>query len=83
MTQLVSSEKLAFAWLETRNKMEMQFYSDLIKLGHQVIAENNTADTLLLAQNGYDLSKIISLLNNPTFKDDTLIAIKLFMTKIP
>ena len=39
MTQLVSSEKLAVAWLETRSEMEMQVYPDLIKLGHQVIAE--------------------------------------------
>ncbi|WP_299073543.1 M24 family metallopeptidase [uncultured Paraglaciecola sp.] len=38
-TQLVSSEKLAIAWLETRSKMEMQVYPDLIALGHQVIAE--------------------------------------------
>jgi Xaa-Pro aminopeptidase len=38
-TRLVSSEKLAVAWLETRSEMEMQIYPNLIKLGHQVIAE--------------------------------------------
>jgi hypothetical protein len=38
-TQLVSSEKLAIAWLETRSEMEMQVYPNLIELGHQVIAE--------------------------------------------
>lgn len=38
-TRLVSSEKLAIAWLETRSNMEMQVYPDLIALGHQVIAE--------------------------------------------
>lgn len=38
-TQLVSSEKLAIAWLETRSNMEMQVYPDLIALGHQVVAE--------------------------------------------
>jgi hypothetical protein len=38
-TRLVSSEKLAIAWLETRSEMEMQIYPNLIKLGHQVIAE--------------------------------------------
>lgn len=38
-TRLVSSEKLAIAWLETRSDMEMQVYPNLIKLGHQVIAE--------------------------------------------
>ena len=37
--KLVSSEKLAIAWLETRSEMEMQVYPDLITLGHQVIAE--------------------------------------------
>jgi Xaa-Pro aminopeptidase len=37
--KLVSSEKLAIAWLETRSEMEMQVYPDLIALGHQVIAE--------------------------------------------
>jgi hypothetical protein len=37
--QLMSSEKLAIAWLETRSEMEMQFYPNLIELGHQVIAE--------------------------------------------
>ena len=36
---LVSSEKLAIAWLETRSEMEMQLYPNLIKLGHQVIAQ--------------------------------------------
>ncbi|MFT2092943.1 M24 family metallopeptidase [Paraglaciecola sp. 2405UD69-4] len=36
---LVSSEKLAIAWLETRSKMEMQVYPELIQLGHKVIAE--------------------------------------------
>ncbi len=37
--ELVSSEKLAVAWLETRSELEMQVYPELIKLGHQVIAE--------------------------------------------
>jgi Xaa-Pro aminopeptidase len=37
--QLMSSEKLAIAWLETRSEMEMQVYPNLIELGHQVIAE--------------------------------------------
>jgi len=37
--RLVSSEKLGIAWLETRSKMEMQVYPNLIELGHQVIAE--------------------------------------------
>jgi RNase H-fold protein (predicted Holliday junction resolvase) len=37
--KLVSSGKIAIAWLETRSEMEMQVYPDLIALGHQVIAE--------------------------------------------
>jgi Xaa-Pro aminopeptidase len=37
--ELLSSEKLAIAWLETRSEMEMQVYPNLIKLGHQVIAQ--------------------------------------------
>jgi len=37
--ELVSSEKLALSWLETRSEMEMQVYPNLIELGHQVIAE--------------------------------------------
>jgi Xaa-Pro aminopeptidase len=38
-TQLVSSETLAIAWLETRSQMEMQIYPNLVELGHQVIAQ--------------------------------------------
>lgn len=37
--RLVSSEKLAVSWLETRTDMEMQVYPELIKIGHEVIAE--------------------------------------------
>jgi Xaa-Pro aminopeptidase len=36
---LVSAEKLAIAWLETRSAMEMAVYPQLIQIGHQVIAE--------------------------------------------
>lgn len=37
--KVVTAEKLAIAWLETRSDMEMAVYPDLIKLGHQLIAE--------------------------------------------
>lgn len=37
--RIVSAEKLAIAWLETRTEMEMAVYPGLIKIGHQVIAE--------------------------------------------
>ena len=45
--------------------------------GRQVITENTTFDTLHLAQNGCDLSKILPLLYNLTLTDDTLISLKL------
>ncbi|MFT5674428.1 MAG: Xaa-Pro aminopeptidase [Paraglaciecola sp.] len=37
--KIVSAEKLSIAWLETRSAMEMAVYPQLIKIGHQVIAE--------------------------------------------
>jgi hypothetical protein len=37
--KIVSAEKLAVAWLETRTDMEMALYPTLIKIGHEIIAE--------------------------------------------
>ena len=37
--KLVSAEYLAVNWLETRTELEMQYYPQLIKIGHQIIAE--------------------------------------------
>ena len=36
--RVVSGEKLAIAWLETRSKLEMQHYPSLTQIGHQLIA---------------------------------------------
>ena len=51
--------------------------------GRQVISDNATANTPLLTQNGCDHSKLLPLLRNLTLKDDTLIAIIVFMVKLP
>ncbi len=37
--KLVSAEKLAIAWLETRSDLEMSVYPTLIQVGHRLIAE--------------------------------------------
>ena len=37
-SRVIPSEKLAIAWLETRSKLEMEYYPVLAKLGHQLIA---------------------------------------------
>lgn len=38
-TQVVSSEPLAIAWLETRNAMEMSVYPSIVKLAHEIVAQ--------------------------------------------
>ncbi|KXI26943.1 M24 family metallopeptidase [Paraglaciecola hydrolytica] len=38
-THIVSSEPLAIAWLETRSAMEMAVYPNIIKLGHEIVAQ--------------------------------------------
>ena len=37
--RLVSAEKLAIGWLETRSKMEMKLYKKLVKITHDIIDE--------------------------------------------
>ena len=37
--RLVSAEKLAISWLETRSKMEMKLYKKLVKITHDIIDE--------------------------------------------
>jgi Xaa-Pro aminopeptidase len=37
--KVVSSEKLAIGWLETRTAAEMEIYPQVVKIGHQIIAE--------------------------------------------
>jgi Xaa-Pro aminopeptidase len=41
--RLVSAEKLAVGWLETRTKEELAFYPSLCALAHQIIAEGFAA----------------------------------------
>lgn len=41
--RLVSAEKLAIGWLETRTKEELAFYPSLVALAHQIIAEGFAA----------------------------------------
>lgn len=36
---VVSAEKLAVAWLETRSKLEMAIYPQICRIAHQIIAE--------------------------------------------
>jgi len=37
--KVVSAEKLAIGWLETRTAAEMAIYPHIVKIGHQIIAE--------------------------------------------
>ncbi len=38
-SRIVSAERLAIAWLETRTKAEMELYPSIVKLAHDIIAE--------------------------------------------
>jgi hypothetical protein len=40
--KIVSAEKLAVAWLETRTSKEMEIYSQICRIAHQIIAEGFT-----------------------------------------
>ncbi|MDC7997953.1 M24 family metallopeptidase [Gilvibacter sediminis] len=37
--KLVSAEKLAISWIETRTEMEMELYNTLVQITHDIIAE--------------------------------------------
>ena len=37
--RLVSAEKLAIGWIETRSEMEMKLYKKLVKITHEIIGE--------------------------------------------
>lgn len=37
--KVVSAEKLAIGWIETRTEKEMEFYDELVEITHQIIAE--------------------------------------------
>jgi Xaa-Pro aminopeptidase len=38
-SQIVSSEPLAIAWLETRSEQEMQIYPSIVRLSHNIVAK--------------------------------------------
>lgn len=38
-SKIVSAEKLAVAWLETRTEKEMQIYPQIVRIAHEIIAE--------------------------------------------
>ncbi len=38
-TRVVSAEKLAVAWIESRTELEMELFEDLVAITHQIIAE--------------------------------------------
>lgn len=38
-SRLVSAEKLAVGWLETRTEKEMQIYPQIVRIAHEIIAE--------------------------------------------
>ena len=35
--RIVSAEKLAIRWLETRSKLEMDYYPQICKIAHEII----------------------------------------------
>jgi hypothetical protein len=41
--RIVSSEKLAIAWLETRTQLEMELYPSIVQIGHAIIKEAYTS----------------------------------------
>jgi Xaa-Pro aminopeptidase len=45
-SQIVSSEPLAIAWLETRSEQEMQIYPSIVKLSHNIVAEAFSNDVI-------------------------------------
>jgi len=45
-SRIVSAEKLAVAWLETRTALEMEIYEDVMRIAHDIIAEGFSADVV-------------------------------------
>ncbi|WP_371193934.1 M24 family metallopeptidase [Glaciecola sp. SC05] len=41
--KVISAEMLAVAWLETRTKMEMEYYPSIVKMGHEIIKQAYTS----------------------------------------
>lgn len=44
--RVVSAEKLAIAWLETRSAAEMQVYPQIVRIAHDIIAEGLSEDVI-------------------------------------
>jgi Xaa-Pro aminopeptidase len=44
--RLVSAEKLAVGWLETRSQKEMQIYPQIVRMAHEIIAEGFSDRTI-------------------------------------
>nr|WP_136251080.1 M24 family metallopeptidase [Ningiella ruwaisensis] len=42
-SKVVSAEMLAIAWLETRTELEMQYYPEIVRMGHSIIKEAYTS----------------------------------------
>lgn len=45
-SRIVSAEKLAVGWLETRTALEMEIYKDVMRIAHDIIAEGFSADVV-------------------------------------
>lgn len=45
--KLVSAEKLAIGWIETRTNLEMQLFKKLVKITHDIIDEAFSAQTII------------------------------------
>lgn len=45
--RVVSAEKLAVGWIETRTEKEMEFYDELVEITHQIIAEAFSEKTII------------------------------------
>ena len=45
--KLVSAEKFAIGWIETRTKLEMQLFKKLVKITHDIIDEAFSAQTII------------------------------------
>ncbi|WP_395345601.1 M24 family metallopeptidase [Ningiella sp. W23] len=46
-SKVVSSEKLAIAWLETRTKFEMEYYPHIVAMGHDIIKQAYTSGFII------------------------------------
>lgn len=52
--RIVSAERLAVAWLETRSEQEIQLYSTLCKMGHKILQEAFSADVITAGETTTD-----------------------------